>query len=56
MTNRFALLSEQVVTPNGIVPAAVVVQDGKIESVVAAQDLPKSLECVDYRDMVIGPD
>jgi len=50
-----AFLSRRVVTPDGVRPAAVLVEDGLIRGVVAPEQLPQSSEALDFGDMAILP-
>jgi len=53
--NPFAIKSSRVVTPDGEIDAAVVVADGKISQIVAADQVPSDIPCTDVRDLVISP-
>ena len=53
--NRFAIKSSRVVTPDGEINAAVVVADGKISQIVAADQVPSDIPCNDLGDLVISP-
>src|SRR6516225_11254317 len=50
-----AFLSRRVVTPDGVRPAAVLVEDGLIRGVVAPEQLPQSSEALDFGDVAILP-
>ncbi len=52
---RFAIASEQVVTPKGTRPAVVQILDGKIEKVTHKADLSESIQLIDYGNLVIAP-
>ncbi|CAI5993086.1 unnamed protein product [Closterium sp. NIES-65] len=54
----FVLVSSRVVTPNGVIPAAITVRDGVITAVLegtAAESRPSGLPVLDYGDAVISP-
>ncbi|CAI7823159.1 unnamed protein product [Closterium sp. NIES-53] len=54
----FVLVSSRVVTPNGVIPAAITVRDGVITAVLegtAAGSRPSGLPVLDYGDAVISP-
>jgi allantoinase len=50
-----AFLSRRVVTPEGIRPAAVVVEDGLIREVVAPDQVPRFAGALDFGDLAILP-
>ena len=50
-----AFLSERVVTPNGIRRSAILVEDGKIRSVVRTDEVPTRAETHDFGDAAILP-
>ena len=50
-----AFVSSRVVTPAGVRPAAVVVEQGRIQAVCAAADVPAGAALHDYGDLVILP-
>jgi allantoinase len=47
--------SQRVVTPEGVRPAGILVEDGKIVSVFAAHDVPARIRVHDFDDAVILP-
>ena len=51
----FAIRSSRVVTPDAVIPAAIIISDGRIESVVASDAVPASMACEDFGDLVIAP-
>jgi allantoinase len=53
--SRKAFFSRRVVTPDGIKPAAVLVEDGKILDVVPPDQLPAQISVKDFRDAAILP-
>jgi len=52
---RFALVSRQVVTPQDVRPAAVVVDNGKIEQVVSVSGVPTAIPQIDVGHCVLSP-
>jgi allantoinase len=50
-----AFLSQQVVTAGGIQPAAILVEDGKIQSVVSRDGVPARVKAHDFGDAAILP-
>src|SRR5206468_6497310 len=50
-----AFLSRRVVTPQGIKPAAVLVEDGRILDVVSPRQLPAQMSVQDFGDAAILP-
>ncbi len=50
-----AFLSRRVVTPHGIEPAAVLVQDGRILDVVPPDQLPAQISVKDFGEAAILP-
>src|SRR5260370_6683728 len=50
-----ALLSRRVVTPQGIKPAAILVEDGRILDVVLPDQLPAQISVQDFGDAAILP-
>jgi allantoinase len=50
-----AFLSQQVVTPSGIQPAAILVEGGQIQSVVPSDGMPAGVETHDFGDSAILP-
>lgn len=50
-----AFLSQRVVTAGGIQPAAILVEDGKIQSVVSPDGVPARVEAHDFGDAAILP-
>jgi allantoinase len=50
-----AFLSRQVVTPEGIRPAAILVEGEKIQAVVSAEQLPKNADAHDFGEAAILP-
>jgi len=53
--SRKAFLSQRVVTPDGIKPAAVLVEDGRILDVVPPGQLPAQISVQDFGDAAILP-
>jgi allantoinase len=53
--SRKAFLSQRVVTPDGIKPAAVLVEEGRILDVVPPDPLPGQVPVVDFGDAAILP-
>lgn len=51
----FAIKSGRVVTPDGVITAAIIIRDGKIESVVSPADVPSEIPCEDFGDLAISP-
>jgi allantoinase len=52
---RFALSSRRVVLPDGIRPAAVLIEDGRIAGVVSQSSVPADFHREDFGDVVIAP-
>lgn len=52
---QVVIRSARVVTPDGIVPAAVWVKDGRIERVAGFGDVPAGVLAADYGDAVVMP-
>jgi allantoinase len=52
---RQAFVSRRVVTPEGIIPAAILVRDETIEAVLAPQELPADIVKHDFGDAAILP-
>jgi len=50
-----AFVSSRVVTPEGMRPAAVMVEGERIRSVVPAEQVPSHAETLDFRDAAILP-
>ena len=50
-----AFLSRRVVTPGGIRPAAVLVQDGRILDVIAPEQLPAHVPSTDFANDALLP-
>src|SRR5271157_1351757 len=50
-----AFLSQRIVTPDGIRPAAVLVREGKISAVVRASEVPANAEVHDFGESAILP-
>lgn len=55
MSSKFALRSNRAVTPEGIRPCAVIVEDGRINDVIAPDQLPSGLIVEDFGDLVLMP-
>ncbi len=53
--SRQAFLSRRVVTPQGIKPAAILVEDGRILDVVSPDQLPAKISVQDFGDAAILP-
>jgi allantoinase len=53
--SRKAFLSQRVVTPHGIIAAAVLVEDGRILDVVPPEQLPAQISVKDFGDAAILP-
>ena len=53
--NILALRSRRIVTPHGITDGAVVVRDGKIQSVCPPQDVPADAPVTDYGNLILMP-
>src|SRR5687768_18092612 len=47
--------SRRVVTPTGVAPASILIQDGKIAAVGAADDLPAGVPVIEAGDAVVMP-
>lgn len=54
-SSTFAIRSNRVITPEGLRAVAIVVENGKIRSVVSPDQLPPELHCEDFGDFVIAP-
>ena len=52
---RFALKSTRVITPEGEIAAAIIVDGKQIEGIVSHSELPADILCDDYGDFVISP-
>lgn len=52
---RFALSSRRVVLPDGMRPAAVLVEDGRIADVVSPSSVPADFHGEDFGDLVVAP-
>src|SRR5271163_3616783 len=50
-----AFISSRVVTPEGLRPAAVIVEQGRIQSVRAPGDIPRAAELHPFGDLVLPP-
>jgi allantoinase len=50
-----AFVSNRVVTPDGVQPAAVVVEEGRIQSVRSIADTPRTAQVHSYGDLVLLP-
>ena len=52
---RFALKSTRVITPDGEIAAAIIVDGSQIEAVVSAEELSADIHCEDLGELVISP-
>ncbi len=52
---RFAIASSRVVTPDGEVKAAIVIEDGKIVDVIDRDSVPPEIPLTDFGGLVISP-
>lgn len=55
MNHRFAIASRHVVTPEGVQPAAIIINNDKIERVTSYSDAASTTHVKDYGELVIGP-
>ncbi|MCL4130892.1 UNVERIFIED_CONTAM: hypothetical protein GTU68_005080, partial [Idotea baltica] len=53
--SKFAISSSRVVTPTGVIEAAIVVEDQLIQDVIDLSQVPADLPVTDYGDFVISP-
>ena len=52
---RFAIASRRVILPDGVRPAAVLVDGRTIAAVMDREQLPRDVHCEDFGDLVIAP-
>jgi len=55
LNGRFAIASSRVVTPDGEVKAAIVIEAGKIVDVVDRDAVPKDVPLTDFGGLLISP-
>ena len=51
----FAIHSSRVITPQGEIAAAIVIENGKITQIISGSDTPGGMDCTSYGDLVISP-